>query len=269
MRRKSTTHGSYIPLAISLILIVFGIWALIKETPTAKLTSPNKTKSLQYPSTNNPSSSPNQTEEPETNAEEISTLTPPPEILEGQTFKVSKIIDGDTIQLSNGQVVRYIGIDTPESKDCYANESTEKNRELILGKEITMEKDMSEMDKYGRILRYIFVGDTFVNELLVKEGYAKAFPYPPDLKYKELFREAQEEARSNNKGLWEVCTQEQVSQRKPPAVKSQVTEGDKDCSDFKTQNEAQIFFLSQGGPEKDPHKLDQDRDGIACETLPQ
>lgn len=267
MRRKSTTRGSYIPLAISLILIVLGIWALIKETPTAKLTSPIKTKSLQYPSTND-KSFPKQSEESETNLEVISTLTPPPEIIEGQTFKVAKIIDGDTIQLSNGQVVRYIGIDAPEVKDCFAKESTEKNIELILEKDVALEKDVSEVDKYGRILRYVYVGETFINELLIREGFAKAYPYPPDVKYRDLFNEAQTEARESNRGLWGTCTGQQLAQRQSSGQKSDTSGEDKDCSDFKTQNEAQAFFTSQGGPDKDPHKLDQDRDGQACESLP-
>ena len=68
---------------------------------------------------------------------------------------------------------------------------------------VRLEKDVSETDRYGRLLRYVYLEDsTFVNELLVKEGYAKASTYPPDVKHADLFVEAERYARQNNKGLW-------------------------------------------------------------------
>ena len=127
------------------------------------------------------------------------------------TKKVVKVIDGDTIELENGQKVRYIGIDTPElvhpSKplECFAKEAQEKNKELVLGKEVTLEKDISEIDKYGRLLRYVWVENILVNEILVQEGYAQVSTYPPDVKYQERFIEAQRKAREENKGLWSGC----------------------------------------------------------------
>jgi micrococcal nuclease len=126
-------------------------------------------------------------------------------------IKVVKVIDGDTIELENGQKVRYIGIDTPElvhpSKpvECFAKEAQEKNKELVLGKEVWLEKDISETDKYGRLLRYVWVNDVLVNEVLVQEGYAQVSTYPPDVKYQERFLEAQRKAREENKGLWNSC----------------------------------------------------------------
>jgi len=126
-------------------------------------------------------------------------------------IKVVKVIDGDTIELENGQKVRYIGIDTPElvhpSKpvECFAKEAQEKNKELVLGKEVWLEKDISETDKYGRLLRYVWVNDILVNEVLVQEGYAQVSTYPPDVKYQERFLEAQRKAREENKGLWNSC----------------------------------------------------------------
>jgi micrococcal nuclease len=126
-------------------------------------------------------------------------------------IKVVKVIDGDTIELENGQKVRYIGIDTPElvhpSKpvECFAKEAQEKNKELVLGKEVWLEKDISETDKYGRLLRYVWVNDILVNEVLVQEGYAQVSTYPPDVKYQERFLEAQRKAREENKGLWSSC----------------------------------------------------------------
>lgn len=124
---------------------------------------------------------------------------------------VTRVIDGDTIEVEGGAKVRYIGIDTPETSDprtgvqCFGKEATKKNRELVEGKRVRLEKDVSETDKYGRLLRYIFVGDTFVNETLVKEGYAFSSPYPPDIKYQDIFDKAEKFARENDKGLWGSC----------------------------------------------------------------
>lgn len=122
--------------------------------------------------------------------------------------KVAKVIDGDTIVLSSGETVRYIGVDAPETvrgENCFSDESTNKNKELVLGKQIRLEKDISEIDRYKRLLRYIWVGDVFVNEVLVREGYSLASTYPPDVKYSELFKEAESHAREESRGLWGEC----------------------------------------------------------------
>lgn len=128
---------------------------------------------------------------------------------------VTRVIDGDTIQLEGGWKVRYIGIDTPESVDprkpveCFAKEAAGENRRLVEGKIIRLEKDVSEIDKYGRLLRYVYVKDdsreSFVNLELVKQGFAFSWTYPPDVKYQHLFITAQEEAREERRGLWGKC----------------------------------------------------------------
>ena len=142
-------------------------------------------------------------------------VTPEPTILtasisEANLVKVSRVIDGDTIELINGEKVRYIGIDTAElnaskKSECFAEEAFTKNRELVEGKEVKLEKDVSETDKYGRLLRYVYLGNEMINEKLVKEGYAQVATYPPDVKYVEKFKEAQKFARENNLGLWKDC----------------------------------------------------------------
>lgn len=128
---------------------------------------------------------------------------------------VSRVIDGDTIELNNGEKVRYIGIDTPEldkGKECYAQKSAQKNTDLVLGKTVRLEKDVSERDKYQRLLRYVYITksedekETFVNEILVKNGYAVVSTYPPDVKYKDLFLKAERDAREGGRGLWGECT---------------------------------------------------------------
>ena len=124
---------------------------------------------------------------------------------------VTRVIDGDTIQIEGGAKVRYIGIDTPETVDprtsvqCFGKEAAAKNRGLVEGKRVRFEKDVSETDKYGRLLRYVFIGETFVNETLVREGYAFSSPYPPDVKYQDVFDKAAKFAKANDKGLWGSC----------------------------------------------------------------
>lgn len=125
-----------------------------------------------------------------------------------EIFKVVNVVDGDTVKLESGEVVRYIGIDSPETMhpskpvQCFGKDAGEKNRELVEGKEVRLVKDVSETDKYGRLLRYVYVGDIFVNDYFVRNGYAKASSYPPDVKYQDQFRQAEEEARNNKRGLW-------------------------------------------------------------------
>lgn len=143
------------------------------------------------------------------NITEPTTTTPSPELNPEITLtKVAHVVDGDTIKLESGEVVRYIGIDTPETVDprkpvqCYGKEASAKNKELVEGKEIRLEKDISETDKYGRLLRYVWLDDVLINELLVREGYAQSSSYPPDVKYQDRFLEAQGLARDENKGLW-------------------------------------------------------------------
>lgn len=133
------------------------------------------------------------------------------------TFKVVRVIDGDTIEIESGQKVRYIGIDTPETVDprnlpqCFGSQAAAKNRELVEGKNIYVEKDISETDKYGRLLRYIYVDNIFVNDYLVREGFAYASSYPPDIKYQNQLRQAQIEAQQQNRGLWAVCQNQNSS----------------------------------------------------------
>jgi len=127
------------------------------------------------------------------------------------TYLVTRVIDGDTIEIEGGKKVRYLGIDTPETVDprkpvqCFGIEASNANKKLVLGKRVKLEKDISETDKYGRLLRYVYVDDIFVNDYLVRNGYAYAVTFPPDVKYQQQFLEAQKEARENKRGLWSAC----------------------------------------------------------------
>lgn len=118
---------------------------------------------------------------------------------------VVRVIDGDTIDVSiSGKVyrVRYIGMNAPEIGKPYYQEATDKNKELVEGKTVRLEKDISETDKYGRLLRYVYVGDLFVNAELVRLGYTPATPYPPDVKYEAYLKSLEEQAKAANLGMW-------------------------------------------------------------------
>ncbi|MBI5356803.1 thermonuclease family protein [Candidatus Collierbacteria bacterium] len=144
---------------------------------------------------------------------------PPSDSIDNQP-RVSRVIDGDTIELENGEKVRYIGIDTPETLDprkpvqCFGKNAAAKNKELVEGKPVWLVKDISDKDKYGRLLRYVYLGDpaqessVFVNLELVKLGFAHSSSYPPDIKYQNLFIEAEREARQAELGLWSSCPAE-------------------------------------------------------------
>jgi micrococcal nuclease len=114
------------------------------------------------------------------------------------------VIDGDTIVLSNGNHVRYIGIDCPEmdNEEPFAREATQANRDMVAGKIVRLEKDTSETDRYGRLLRYVYIGNKFVNLELVRLGLAEAKDYPPDTKYKIFLDTAEAEAKLARRGIW-------------------------------------------------------------------
>ena len=129
--------------------------------------------------------------------------------------QVVRVIDGDTIEVNfagKPYKVRYIGIDTPETvhptkgEEPYGKEACAKNKELVEGKIVRLEKDVSETDKYGRLLRYVWVGDLLINAELVRLGYAQVATYPPDVKYQDLFLQLQREAREAGRGLWAATT---------------------------------------------------------------
>ena len=130
-------------------------------------------------------------------------------------IKVVKVIDGDTVKLANGELLRYIGIDTPEmrlkqggtfvySPQPFAQEATKLNQRLVEGKYVKIEFDVEKRDKYSRLLGYCFVDGILVNEKLLEEGLAVLYTKPPNIAYADEFVDAQKQARENKKGLWKT-----------------------------------------------------------------
>ena len=118
---------------------------------------------------------------------------------------VSRVVDGDTIVVDGGERVRYIGIDTPEIGDdpeAFGREATEVNRKLLEGGEVLLVKDVSERDRFGRLLRYVYADGILVNAEIVREGYARAVVFPPDNEHAGCFAALEAEAREARRGLW-------------------------------------------------------------------
>jgi micrococcal nuclease len=188
-----------------------------------------------------------------------------------QTGFVTGIIDGDTIDVKiNEQIyrLRYIGINTPERNETFYEQASLSNQNLVYLKSVTLIKDISETDRYSRILRYVIVGDVFVNYELVRQGYAQASTYPPDVACSEFFANAQRQAQAENAGLWSPLAM-------PTAVSSGSGDSgncspayptvcipppppDLDCKDI-SYRRFQVL-------PPDPHHFDGDGDGVGCES---
>ena len=146
--------------------------------------------------------------------------------------KVTEVIDGDTIKLETGETVRYLEVNSPEiwkmendswvkTQECFSEEAKKANEELVLGKTVKLEKDVSDKDKYGRLLRYIWLCNSpsperrgegevfpacqFINLDLVKTGFASSMIIKPDTKFAKEIIGAEKEAKDNNLGLWKNC----------------------------------------------------------------
>ena len=120
---------------------------------------------------------------------------------------VQRVIDGDTVVLADGERVRYIGMDTPERGERLFDEATAYNRRLVEGQRVGLLKDQSETDRFGRLLRYVLAGDILVNAELVREGLAEAKRYEPDVKFADCFDELMQEARDEQRGMWDALAQ--------------------------------------------------------------
>lgn len=125
-----------------------------------------------------------------------------------EKYLVTRVIDGDTFEIETGETVRLIGIDTPETVhpikpvECYGPEASNFLKNLIENEEVILIRDLSNTDQYGRLLRYVYFNDLFINEELVAQGYANAVSYPPDVAFQSLFQEAEATAREGLRGLW-------------------------------------------------------------------
>jgi micrococcal nuclease len=116
--------------------------------------------------------------------------------------RVRYVLDGDTIELTDGRKIRYLGINTPEHGQPYYEEARLANASLVENQAVRLEQDVVPIDQYGRTLAHVFVGDTHVNLELIRQGYANVYTVPPNVKYVDELLAAEREAREHQRGLW-------------------------------------------------------------------
>ena len=145
-------------------------------------------------------------------------------VAKDELFYVERVVDGDTLKLSDGKRIRLIGVDTPEvhysdklvrdaartKRDikkiqALGRKASEFTKNLCLGKRVRLEFDVEKQDRYRRTLAYVYLEDgTFVNAKILEEGFGQIMTIPPNVKYAEYFFKLQQEARNNRKGLWGI-----------------------------------------------------------------
>jgi micrococcal nuclease len=135
----------------------------------------------------------------------------PAQLDESGTFLVTRVIDGDTVDLEDGRRVRYLGVDAPETVhpekpvQCYGPESAAENKRLVEGTRVRLERDKEEHDVYDRILRYVYIDGTDVSALLIAEGYGRVLNVPPNTRHRDQYADLQKAAKAAKLGLWGAC----------------------------------------------------------------
>ena len=153
---------------------------------------------------------------------------------------VTKVIDGDTFQIETGEKVRLLGINAPEvGEKCY-EEAKKRLKELIEGKKVKLERDVKDKDQYGRLLRYVFVDDSFVNLMLVKEGLAHTYIVKPNVKYANELKEAENYAESNHIG----CLWKKSSEKCEDCIKIHLFHYDAEGNDCYNLNDEYVVFIN-------------------------
>jgi micrococcal nuclease len=282
------------------VILIFGLVALMialpdpgPETSAPEVEAPNIATTVPVPTnTIQPTLAPTATAQPAPSPTPVPTPTAvptsiPTEATPTATSQVEalvvNVVDGDTIDvLIDGQEyrVRYIGVDTPETvhptrgEEPYGREASEYNKSLVQGQTVSLEKDVSESDQFGRLLRYVRLEDgSMVNALLVAGGYAQVSTFPPDVKYAAEFLELERIARLDGVGLWGVAS-EPVRGETPeptpgvdcdpsyPEVCIPSPPPDLDCREIRDRYGYENISVLQ----PDPHKFDREKDGVGCES---
>lgn len=193
--------------------------------------------------------------------------------------EVVSATDGDTTKVRVGgktETVRLLLIDTPETKDpndpaeCYGAETTLRTKDLLLaGTTVYLEKDVTERDRYDRLLRYVWLpGEdgrraALVNERLVRDGYVVLTTFPPDVEHLERIERAADRARDEQAGLWAACGGADTPLEPTPAPLPTQAPLATDCLGFATFEEANTYY--QANPAAQPD-IDPNLDGRACEV---
>lgn len=211
------------------------------------------------------------------------------ELRAGAVFqdRVERVVDGDTLILSDLGRVRMIGMNTPETvapaqrqgapPQCFGPEASAATKAMLpAGTAVRLETDVEPQDRYGRALVYVYrePDDSFINGKLVEEGFARAKSYGKNIRYEGLLASLQQDAKAGRKGLWSACAPQSkespapVAQARAQADKSLTNPGDsKNCADFASYAEAKSWYDKYFPLYGDVAKLDGNGDGVPCEAL--
>jgi endonuclease YncB( thermonuclease family) len=209
---------------------------------------------------------------------------------QGEDSSVVRIIDGDTIEMTGGTRVRLIGVDTPETVECFGPEATRYANELLpAGTKVRLVYDVQRLDSFGRTLAYVYkLSDgVFVNLAMARNGFAQQDTVPPNVAHAEQFRAAAASARTASLGLWQSClspatTTTAVAVRAAPTTEAPATGGchpsyagacvptgfsDVDCAGGSGNGPGYVSAKRFRVVGPDVYGLDgNDDDGIACES---
>lgn len=215
---------------------------------------------------------------------------------------VTRVVDGDTVEINlDGKTedVRLLLVDTPETVhpnkpvQPFGPEASQFAKDKLAGEQVRIEYDGPKRDNYDRLLTYIWVDGNNFNKMLLEEGLARyAYVYDPPYTHSSAFMKAQNQAKSAGRGIWSRdnyvtndgfnAQEQQQSETEPSGNTNQESSSndsgsgdlkynpngpDRDCSDFDVHENAQEFYEAAGGPEEDPHRLDRDGEGTACDSL--
>lgn len=211
-----------------------------------------------------------------------------PSVASTAPIRVDSIIDGDTIKLTSGQSVRLLQIDTPEMRgsECYSLESSQALAKLLAKKgslKLTTDSSLDQVDRYGRLLRYLFIGKSNINLKMVEIGAATPYFYQNELgKYSKKLLSAAQTAQAKKLGLWAACPSTKLdpySALSTGSYKSTESPGkntsgcdpnyqgcipvfppDLDCGEIRSLGLAPVRVTG-----KDVHGLDRDGDGVGCD----
>lgn len=190
-----------------------------------------------------------------------------------EAVRIDRVIDGDTVVTENGDKIRLIGINSPESQNRveeYGEKASKYTTAMILGKEVYLQRDVSDKDRYGRQLRFIWleipksltneqeIRDHMFNADLLLNGYAEPSTFPPDVTYSKLFRKFAEEAREKEVGLWSIG---------PTGTTSGDFDQKAENGEFANCTELRKVYPNGVGADHPSYnrKHDGDKDGWACE----
>jgi len=184
----------------------------------------------------------------------------------GNSEVVERVVDGDTLLMADGERVRIIGIDAPDRGECYFEEAFEAAQDLVEGKEVRLEKDVSGVDQYGRLLRHVFVesedekkADLNISNYLVQNGFVEAVNSAPDLRYRRMMIGAQQEAVREDLGIWKNCEREK--KKAESQWQQNVAPDSEDCiiKGNISQHEAGMIYMVPGCDNYLTTKIDPSR----------